>query len=223
MLPVPNSPHPTGVSPFAMTKTPPFIKYMLLSAMTAAAMLLSMAAPARADHGHAEPRGASDRIELGVGMHAAWYKPAGYADSFTGLGLQVRHPIDNRVTFEAAASYFEAQNATATNPFSVRAYPIQASLLAYMFPRSPIQLYGIAGVGLEGSDVHDEALGRSYHYNRPGGHMGLGAQFNAGRVSFEADWRWMIYANPRASATAPPPPFTERDARLFRLGMSLYF
>ena len=203
-----------------MTKTPPFIKYMLLSAITAAAMLLSMASPARAEHDHARPR---EKIDLGVGMHAAWYKPAGYADSFRGLGLQVRHPIDNRITFEASGSYFEAQQASATNPYSVRAYPIQASLLGYLFPRSPVQLYGIAGVGVEGSDVHDDVLNRSFHYNRPGGHMGMGAQFSAGRLTFEADYRWMIYANPSTSATAPPPPFEDRDARMFRAGMSLFF
>lgn len=173
---------------------------------------------ARADHDAPPPRRGP---EFGVGMHAAWYAPVN--DSFGGLGVSLRHPIDDRVTFEASGSYFDVQDASLANPYSVRAYPVQASLLGYLLPHSPIQVYGIAGVGFEGSDVHDEALGRSWHYNRAGGHMGVGGQISAGRLSFEMDWRWILYANPRQSTTAPPPPFVDRDARLFRMGMSVYF
>lgn len=192
----------------------------VLSLFLLGALLLP--AVARADHDRDDAPTPRRGPEFGLGMHAAWYSPVPN-DSFGGLGVSLRHPIDNRVTFEASGSYFDVQDASLANPYSVRAYPIQASLLGYLLPGSPIQVYGIAGVGFEGSDVHDEALGRSWHYNRAGGHMGIGGQITAGRLSFELDWRWILYANPRQSTTAPPPPFADRDARLFRAGMSVYF
>ena len=184
---------------------------MALRGILASALLL-VPSLAWADHDHdSYPR--REPIQLGVGMHYGWYRPIGAQEALGGIGVSVRHPIDRRVTFEVSGTYVEDVN--------LRAYPIEASLLGYVWPRSPIQLYGIAGAGLEGADVLTETSSR--HYTRAGGHMGVGAQMNMGRLTFEADWRWILYASPRVGEGPDAHPFQDRSARLTRVGMTLFF
>ncbi len=189
-----------------------------LTGIVASALLLLPAA-AWADHEHdGIPR--REPIRVGVGMHYGWYRPIGAEEPIGGLGVSVRHPIDSRVTFEASGTYIEDVT-PGDSTTDIRAYPVEASLLGYVFPRSPIQFYGIAGAGFEGADVITDTATR--HYTRAGGHMGVGAQMNLGRLTFEADWRWILYATPRDTDGLNAHPFQDRDARLLRLGMTLFF
>src|SRR5688572_18222578 len=106
---------------------------MLKIAIAVSALLLPSLAWADHDRDVTPRRGP----ELGVGMHFGWYRPVGARESMGGLGVSVRHPIDNRVVFEASGTYFEESSPTGRD---LRAYPIEASLLGYVWPRSPIQL-----------------------------------------------------------------------------------
>lgn len=186
--------------------------------------LFSLARTAKADGYYDDRPPRREHFDIALGADAVWYHPdpTTNTDSFGGFGVSVRHRLDERVSVEATGAFFQPQAASATNPYSVRAYPIQASVIGYLYPRSPLQLYGLAGLGVESSDVTDESTGDSWHFTRPGGHMGVGAQMNVDRLTFQMDYRWIVYSNPNTTAV-PPPPFTESSARMFRMGMSLKF
>lgn len=172
----------------------------------------------------AQERREHRNLDIGVGLDAAFYSPGGAGSTFTGFGVNVRHPIDERLTIEGSLGAFNAQNANYSNPYNVRAYPVQASVLGYLFPRSPLRIYGIAGATLEHSTVDDSSTGRSWAWNRPGGHMGVGLELTTGRVSWQMDTRYVIYGTtPSSNGDAPPPPFRGSDAHLFRMGASMYF
>ena len=123
------------------------MKSILAFAFSTAA-LLSFAHPALADDcrdcGDDRPRAPRQRFDLALGADAVWYHPdpTSNADSFGGVGISVRHRLDERVTVEATGSFFQPQASSPGNPYSVRAYPVQASVLGYLYPRSPLQLSG---------------------------------------------------------------------------------
>ena len=163
-------------------------------------------------------------LDVGVGLDAGFYSPGGTGTSFAGYGVNLRHPLDERLTIEGSLGVFNAQNASMGNPYSVRAYPMSASVLGYLFPRSPLRVYGLAGATLEHSTVDDASTGRSFAYNRPGAHMGVGLELQTGRVSWQMDTRYILFGTrPSDNGSQPPAPFTGSDAHLFRLGASMYF
>ena len=132
-------------------------------------------------------------LDVGVGLDAGFYSPGGTNTSFAGYGVNLRHPLDERLSLEASLGVFNAQNATFGNPWSVRAYPVSASVLGYLFPRSPLRLYGIAGGTLEHSTLDDASTGESFAWNRSGAHLGAGLELQTGRVTWQMDTRYILF------------------------------
>lgn len=186
--------------------------------------LLSGRAARAQDCDHCEAPDEERPVEVGVGLDAAFYSPGGTNQTFTGIGLNLRHHFDERLAIEGTVGAFRAQDATAANPYAVRAYPVQASVLGYVFPRSPLKFYGLAGATLEESNVADTTANKSWNYSRAGGHVGVGAELVTGRVTWQMDTRYVIYGNnPSKDPSRPPAPFPGSDAHLFRLGATMYF
>ena len=172
----------------------------------------------------AQERREHRNIDLGVGLDAGMYSPGGTGTAFGGFGVSLRHPIDDRLSIEGTLGMYNAQNASFSNPYDVRTIPVQASVLGYLFPHSPLRVYGVAGATLEHDSVTNTAIGQSYSWNRPGAHMGVGLELQTGRVSWQMDTRYILFGTaPSSAPDGTPAPFQGNDAHLFRMGASMYF
>ena len=163
------------------------------------------------------------RSGITLGLDAIDYHPGDSPNGFGGIGVSIRHQMDPRVAFEANIAAVNAQNASVANPYSVNVYPMQAVVRGYLNPRQPVQLYGLMGLGMEVSSVNDTSTGDSATFDRFGAGVGVGAQLNMGRLSMQADYRWLGYTAPSQPNSDLPAPFVDPSARMARIGLAYHF
>ncbi len=190
--------------------------------LLACVVTLGVATPAMARADHAR-RPFPAHPQIGFGMHSAWYDPFGGAGAARGVGAVARVQVDPKVMLEGNATFFQPYTATSLDPVTIQTLPAQLSILGYLTDGCPFHLYGLGGVTVESTSLYDDASGDAQGWVRSGLHAGFGGEMEIGRLALEIDGRWIFYERQPSDPSAPAHPFAADDARLIRIGMSLYF
>jgi opacity protein-like surface antigen len=145
---------------------------------------------------------------LEIGGRGMYFKPRGGPDSWSG-GAQVRFHMTENWAVEGSADYRRvtldtpAAGLTPAGSARVDVYPVQASLIGYLFPRSPITPFVLAGAGWY--FTHASTPGGDRTDNRFGPHVGGGLQIFLGHHwSVDGTYRYVWIENFRSASTSLP-------------------
>jgi opacity protein-like surface antigen len=157
-----------------------------LAASAAVALVVGWAGSAAAEPPHTRPG-------LDIGARGAYFKPD-RGDGAWSPGALVRIHFGKIWAVEGAADYRQ-QYAGAGDAYKVETYPVQASLMAYIFPDSPVTPYVLGGVGwymqrIKGPGIDDTT-------DRIGPHAGAGlAAYLTNNWSINGDYRFVWIESP---------------------------
>ncbi|MDY0061534.1 MAG: outer membrane beta-barrel protein [Myxococcota bacterium] len=100
--------------------------------------------------------------------------------SLGSVGAAMRFNFDPHWAMELSAetargsdSYYGIERSTV---------PLSASLVLNLLPRSALNLYGLAGVGMQFTEARVNSYGYKTSYTRPTGHLGAGAELRLSRA-----------------------------------------
>ncbi len=162
------------------------------TALALAAVVLATSAPAMAD-GDAHPRPG-----LELGGRAAYFRSPDENNRQLFGGAQLRLHFSDAVAVEGSADYRRAHFG---GGFDADVYPIQASLLAYLAPSSPVSPFLLGGYGWYRTHLTGPAGVGSTNQDRHGPHAGAGVQFFFnGHWSVDGTWRYMWLSDVNAPA-----------------------
>lgn len=140
------------------------------------------------------PPAAAQAFELGG--HATYTKAEHADGSWTG-GAQFRWRFAGVLGAEGLVDYKRTTYSFAgVDTLRVEQYPVQASLMIWLTPRTwPVQIYGLGGGGwyyTRSTYLGPESALGSTTSHEFGGHAGGGLEILAGqRVAFYGDARWV--------------------------------
>jgi hypothetical protein len=155
-----------------------------------------------------------------LGLRAGYFKPRDADDGEWFGGVQLRLPLAPSLALEGSIELHSSD--FADGDIEVIQYPVQATLLVFLFPEAPVCPYLLGGLGwyytriefsgfLEGLD--DET---DYFF---GGHLGFGVRLGVGgSAALNADVRY-IFAEPNEDALEDE----EFDTLQFVLAVSFPF
>lgn len=146
----------------------------------ACCLAVAAAAPALADP-------PSSRAGFSVGGRGAYYdsRQPGADETWYG-GAQVRAHFSPVLAAEGSIDY---RRERLSSQSTAHVYPVQASLLAYLLPKSPVTPFLLGGFGWYFTNVDSSAGDR--RENRFGPHAGAGAQFFLNdHWSLDGTWRY---------------------------------
>ncbi len=114
-----------------------------------------------------------------------------------GLGLGLRADLDHHWTLEIAADLLGGEQEDS----QIAVIPITTSIIARLFPRSRVDLYGLAGVGLHRTAI-DYQNARDENFMQLSAHAGAGAEIKFGGLLLTGDVRYMfLEARPAPART----------------------
>lgn len=166
-----------------------------------------------------------------LGGRAGWYRGGKTNESLLrGVGAMVRYQSGRHLGIEAGVSVFQPPDpGNCDCVLDIQVFPVEAGVMYFVFPDSPLSLYGLVGGTYEMTDVDvkadpaDDVGYDSRLYQRWGGHAGVGAEVSFGhRFAVTADWRYLYYVSspipdPVGSAVA------EYDTIHFTVGLNYFF
>lgn len=157
-----------------------------------ALLVLSAARPAAAADPDAHPRAGME-----LGGRAAYFHSNGEEDRQWFGGAQLRLHFNDAVAVEGSADYRKAHFGGGVN---ADVYPVQASLLAYLAPHSPVSPFLLGGYGWYFTHTTGPA-GLDNNQNRHGPHAGAGVQFFFNKYwSVDATGRYLWLTDVNAPA-----------------------
>jgi opacity protein-like surface antigen len=133
---------------------------------------------------------ATDAGRLSIGPRVGYYQAKdGDNGKFTG-GAQVRFHMTPTFALEGAIDYRQIDGEDSLGDLDVHFYPVQASLIAYLFPESPLTPYLVAGANWQNITI--ETPGNDVTKSKLGVHGGVGLQyFMTQNWSVDGSWRYM--------------------------------
>ncbi|HTS03587.1 MAG TPA: hypothetical protein VMN04_13775 [Thermoanaerobaculia bacterium] len=139
------------------------------------------------------PKASAQAFE--VGGHATYTKADGADGTWAG-GAQARFRFLGFLGAEGLVDYKRTTYSSGgVDTLRVEQYPVQASLMIWLTPRTwPVQIYGLGGGGwyyTRSTYLGPEGALGSTTSNEFGGHAGGGAEIVAGPVGFYGDARWV--------------------------------
>ncbi|MBI2387316.1 MAG: porin family protein [Elusimicrobia bacterium] len=153
---------------------------MRRSALLAALLLAAAAAvPPRARAATDEGVVVGSRPGLSLGGRGAYFKPKDAADGSWSGGAQVRLHLGSAFAIEGSADVRQDRFGETV----VDIVPVQASLLAYLFPGRPVSPYILGGAGWYYTHISDVSPFGDRTDHRFGPHAGAGLQ-----VWFNRHW-----------------------------------
>lgn len=145
---------------------------------------------------------------VSLGGRGMYYKPRGGPDSWSG-GAQLRFHMTEYWAIEGSADF---RRVTFDNPAvgpipagssRVDVYPVQATLIGYLFPRSPVTPFVLAGAGWYFTHAQTPLGNRTE--NRFGPHVGGGVEFfMSNHWSIDGTYRYVWIENFRSANTSLP-------------------
>lgn len=190
-----------------------------MSGMTrtfAAALSLAAAlcgAAGASEMGHPRPG-------LEIGGRGAYFKPD-RADGAWSPGALVRIHLGRVWAVEGSAD-FRQQYGGAGDAYRITTYPVQASLLAYIFPDSPVTPYVLGGVGWYNQHIRGPGIDDTT--DRIGPHAGGGLAFYLNQFwSMDATYRFIWIESPSsADARLDNKRFNDRG-HMITAGLNYHF
>jgi len=127
------------------------------------------------------------------GLRAGYVKPRDADDGTWFGGVQVRVPLGPVVSLEGSIEFHSSE--FVDGDIEVIQYPVQASVLVFLLPSSPVCPYVLGGLGwyyttvdfsgsLDGVDSETDST--------VGAHLGFGARFDLGGLTASADLRYLF-------------------------------
>lgn len=158
------------------------------------ALLLLTAWPAAAED-------VGSRPGLSIGGRGMYFKPKDVDKGSWSGGAQVRLHITSSFAIEGSADVRQDK----FGPTTVDLIPVQASLLAYLFPGKPLSPYLLGGAGwyythIKAGSPFDD---RTDHRFGPHAGAGLQAWFNK-HWSIDGSWRYVWLSSYRTQDSAHP-------------------
>ena len=156
-------------------------------------------------------RAAADDDRVGhqfvsFGPRAAYFIPkqSGANNTWFG-GAQLRLYLLPALAIEGSVDYRETDVGNST---TIRTFPVQASLLAYIVDRKPLAIYLLGGGGWYFSRIDVPSPGSDQTSNKFGPHAGGGLEFFPGdHWSVDADYRYIwvqkVHNNNSSAFTTP--------------------
>lgn len=145
------------------------------------ALLLGLQAAAFAEGG------VGDRT-LSIGPRATYATPKDATKGEWAPGAQLKLHLSSVVGFEGSIDYLKNDFGPLT---TIRTYPVQASLLAYLMPGSTVSPYLLGGAGLYYTKV-DGPLGYESNTSRFGLHAGAGVEVMLNKsLSLDGAYRYV--------------------------------
>jgi opacity protein-like surface antigen len=157
------------------------MKSVMKTGWIAAAFFLTLTPVTRADDADLE------HSVFSVGPRATFIKAKNADEGKWFAGAQLRAHLGDALALEGSIDYYRqhyAQNTT------LKVYPVQASLLAYIVPRSPVSPYLLAGPGWYYTKS-ETPLGHDTQ-QRFGLHAGAGLEAKLSpSFSIDGSWRYL--------------------------------
>ena len=120
--------------------------------------------------------------------------------TLAGLGFYLRGRIAPFIGVELSTDLLGAEEVG----YQQLTIPVMASLMVHIFPDSPVDVYGLGGLGLHFSAFeHYTGDGRTYDeaYTQFAGQLGAGLEFNFGGFQLTTEMRWLFMeSRPEESA-----------------------
>jgi len=127
------------------------------------------------------------------GLRAGYLKQRDADDGVWFGGVQVRVPLTEVFTIEGSIEFHTSE--FNDGDIEVIQYPVQASVLVFLLPSSPVCPYVLGGLGwyyttvdfsgsLDGVDSETDST--------VGAHLGFGARFDLGGLTASADLRYLF-------------------------------
>lgn len=160
------------------------------------------------------------RPGLSLGLNGTYFDPE-RGDGVWSPGALLRLHFGQIWAIEGAADW-RRDRIGVGDAYQVDTYPIQASLLAYLLPHSPITPYLLGGFGWYMTDVNGPGIDETS--DRVGPHAGGGLQLFLGRsLSLDASYRY-IWIEDFASADArlEEKRFNDRG-HMIKAGLNFHF
>jgi opacity protein-like surface antigen len=125
---------------------------------------------------------------LSIGPRATYATPKDATKGAWAPGAQLRLHLSSVVAFEASIDYLKNNFGPLT---TIKTYPVQASLLAYLMPGSTLSPYLLGGAGLYYSKVNGP-LGYESNTSRLGVHAGAGIEVMLNKsLSLDGAYRYV--------------------------------
>jgi len=149
--------------------------------LAVSALLLGLQAAAFAEDG------VGDRV-LSIGPRATYATPKDADDGAWAPGAQFKLHLSSVFGLEGSIDYLKNDFGPLT---TIKTYPVQASLLAYLTPGSAVSPYLLGGAGLYYSKVNGP-LGYENDTSRFGLHAGAGLEVMLGKsLSLDGAYRYV--------------------------------
>lgn len=178
----------------------------ILMAMAALAVLFA-AGPARAD----DENKIGTKPGLEFGARGEWYHPKGGTNRWSG-GAQLRAHMSKWWALEAAGDYRKLSGADV--------YPLQGSLLGYLFPDSPVTPFILAGAGWY--FVHGDSQRGSSDVWGP--HVGGGIQaYLNQRWSIDGTYRYIWIENHHNDPNNAAAAAWSTEGHMVTVGLNYHF
>lgn len=117
----------------------------------------------------------------------------GQALPMAGVGGYLRYRLSRRFGLETSLDMVFSDELGDQSPGEVTrvSTPFTASGMFYLFPRSRLQLYFLAGIGAVGHTVKYDALGTTSSFITPVGQLGVGTTYRTDDLRFDLSFRSM--------------------------------
>lgn len=161
-------------------------------------MVLSMLLMTLSTIGRTEEMGVGDK-GFSIGPRVSYFKPEDAENgSFSG-GVQARVHFTPVLGLEGSIDYRKDDYADGV---SIKTYPVQASLMAYFMPHSPLSPYVLGGTGWYFTQVKGPAI-ETETDNRFGLHAGAGLEFLLNEsLSLDGSYRFIWLEDVKSHETS---------------------
>lgn len=169
--------------------------------------------------GTAEEVGVGDK-GFSIGPRASYYKPK-HADkgSYSG-GVQARVHFTPVLGLEGSVDYRKDDY---SDGVSIKTYPVQASLLAYLMPHSPLSPYVLGGTGWYFTQVKGPSI-RTETENRFGLHAGAGLELLLNEwISLDGSYRYVWLEDATTHGSDPLDKKYSDSGSMITLAMNFLF
>jgi opacity protein-like surface antigen len=139
----------------------------------------------------AEGTGVGD-TGFSIGPRASYFKPKDAVKGGWYAGAQARIHVSSALGVEGSIDY--RKNEYADN-VTIKAYPVQATLLVYLVPRSSVSPFLLGGAGWYYTQVTAPLIAKKTE-NRFGPHAGAGLEAKLGEsLSLDGSYRYLWLAD----------------------------
>jgi opacity protein-like surface antigen len=180
------------------------------------AVALALASTARAD------LGGVDAGPFSIGGRATYFHSKDFDHSWYG-GAQVRYHFINVLAIEGSVDYRrEVVNKDTPAETKIHVYPVQASLMYYLFPNSRVSPFVLGGAGWYYTTV--DGPNYSNTQNRFGTHVGGGLElYLSKQVSLDATYRYVWVEDVNSKNQAVQDKDYRDDGHMITAGLNFHF